>query len=88
VRINLDLFYDYRTNVPLYPSWQRLLRERQPQTLIFWGQSDIFFTRKAARHISLDLPDAELHRLAAGHFAVEDHLDYIATHMKRFHAAL
>ena len=29
-----------------------------------------------------------MHRLDAGHFAVEDHLDYIATHMKRFHAAL
>lgn len=88
VRLNLDLFYDYRTNVPLYPSWQRLLRERQPQTLIFWGQSDIFFTPEGGEAYLADLPDAELHRLAAGHFAVEDHLDYIATHMKRFHAAL
>jgi pimeloyl-ACP methyl ester carboxylesterase len=88
VRLNLDLFYDYRTNVPLYPSWQRLLREHQPQTLIFWGQSDIFFTPEGGEAYLADLPDAELHRLAAGHFAVEDHLDYIATHMKRFHAAL
>jgi len=88
VRLNLDLFYDYHTNVPLYPSWQRLLRERQPQTLIFWGQSDIFFTPEGGEAYLADLPDAEMHRLAAGHFAVEDHLDYIATHMKRFHAAL
>jgi pimeloyl-ACP methyl ester carboxylesterase len=88
VRLNLDLFYDYRTNVPLYPAWQRLLRERQPQTLIFWGQSDIFFTPEGGDAYLADLPDAELHRLTAGHFAVEDHLDYIATHMKRFHAAL
>ena len=88
VRLNLDLFYDYRTNVPLYPAWQRLLRERQPQTLIFWGQTDIFFTPEGGDAYLADLPDAELHRLAAGHFAVEDHLDYIATHMKRFHAAL
>jgi pimeloyl-ACP methyl ester carboxylesterase len=58
------------------------------QTLIFWGQSDIFFTTEGGEAYLADLPDAELHRLAAGHFAVEDHLDYIATHMKRFHAAL
>lgn len=88
VRLNLDLFYDYRTNVPLYPAWQRLLRERQPQTLIFWGQSDIFFTPEGGDAYLADLPNAELHRLTAGHFAVEEHLDYIATQMKRYHAAL
>jgi pimeloyl-ACP methyl ester carboxylesterase len=87
-RLNLDLFYDYRTNVPLYASWQRLLRERKPKTLIFWGQADIFFTPEGGEAYLADLPDAELHRLAAGHFAVEDHLDYIATHIKKFHAAL
>ena len=43
-RVQLDLFYDYRTNVALYPAWQAFLRERQPQTLILWGQNDIFFT--------------------------------------------
>ena len=41
--------YDYRTNAELYPSWQASLRERQPLTLILWGQGDIFFTPKAAR---------------------------------------
>ena len=43
-RVQLDLFYDYRTNVELYPKWQAFLRERQPKTIIFWGQDDIFFT--------------------------------------------
>jgi pimeloyl-ACP methyl ester carboxylesterase len=88
VRLNLDLFYDYRTNVPLYPEWQRLLRERKPRTLIFWGQTDIFFTAEGGDEYLKDLPGAEIHRLAAGHFAVEDHLDYIAAHMKQFYAAL
>ena len=87
-RLNLDLFYDYRTNVPLYPAWQRLLRERRPPTLIFWGQSDIFFTPEGGEAYLADLPQAELHRLTAGHFAVEDHLDFIASHMKQYHAAL
>jgi pimeloyl-ACP methyl ester carboxylesterase len=87
VRLNLDLFYDYRTNVPLYPAWQAFLRERRPATIIFWGQDDIFFTREGGDAYLADLPEAEMHRLQAGHFAVEDHLDYIASHTKRFYAA-
>ena len=86
-RVNLDLFYDYRTNVPLYPAWQAFLRERQPETLIFWGQDDIFFTPAGGDAYLADLPAAELHRLQAGHFAVEDHIDYIATHIRRFYLA-
>jgi len=86
VRVNLDLFYDYRTNVDLYPKWQAFLREHQPKTLIFWGQTDIFFTPEGGEAFLQDLPQAEMHRLQAGHFAVEDHLDYIAENMKRFHA--
>lgn len=86
VRINLDLFYDYRTNVQLYPQWQAFLRNNQPKTLIFWGQTDIFFTPAGGEAFLKDLPKAEMHRLKAGHFAVEDHLDYISSHMKRFYA--
>jgi pimeloyl-ACP methyl ester carboxylesterase len=86
-RLNLDLFYDYRTNVPLYPAWQAFLRERQPETLIFCGQKDIFFTKEGGDAYPADLPRAELHRLQAGHFAVEEHLDFVAAHMKRFYAA-
>jgi pimeloyl-ACP methyl ester carboxylesterase len=85
-RLNLDLFYDYRTNVPLYPKWQAFLRERQPETIIFWGQDDIFFTREGGDAYLADLPAAEMHRLDAGHFAVEDHLDYIATNIRRFYS--
>jgi pimeloyl-ACP methyl ester carboxylesterase len=85
VRMNLDLFYDYRTNVGLYPKWQAFMRERQPKTLIFWGQDDIFFTAAGGEAFLTDLPKAEIHRLAAGHFAVEDHLDYIADHIHSFY---
>ncbi len=85
VRINLDLFYDYRTNVALYPQWQKFLRDRQPKTLIFWGQDDVFFTPEGGEAFLRDLPEAEMHRLAAGHFAVEDNLDFIADTMIRFH---
>jgi len=83
-RVQLDLFYDYRTNAALYPTWQRVLREQQPLTLIFWGQGDIFFTPAGGEAYLRDLPDAELVRLDSGHFAVEDNLDRIADGMKLF----
>ena len=84
-RVQMDLFYDYRTNVALYPEWQKFLRDRQPQTLIFWGQNDIFFTREGGEAYLRDLPDAEMHRLDSGHFAVEDCLAEIAANIQRFY---
>jgi pimeloyl-ACP methyl ester carboxylesterase len=85
-RLHLDLFYDYRTNIPLYPKWQEFLRTRQPKTLIVWGQNDMLFTPEGGDAYLADLPTAEIHRLDAGHFIVEDHLDYIATHIQDFHS--
>lgn len=84
-RVQLDLFYDYRRNVALYPVWQQFLRTRQPDTLIFWGQRDIFFTPEGGEAYLRDLPKAELHRLDSGHFAVEDSLDLIARNIHRFY---
>jgi pimeloyl-ACP methyl ester carboxylesterase len=84
-RVQLDLFYDYRTNVDLYPAWQKFLRERQPKTLIFWGQNDIFFTREGGEAYLRDLPHAEMHRLDSGHFAVEDSLEVIGENIRHFY---
>ena len=84
-RVQLDLFYDYRKNVELYPKWQKYLRERQPKTLIFWGQKDVFFTPEGGEAYLRDLPDAEMHRLDSGHFALEDCLEEIAAGIRRFY---
>jgi pimeloyl-ACP methyl ester carboxylesterase len=84
-QVQMEFFYDYRTNVAQYPQWQEFLRTRQPKTLIFWGQKDIFFTPQGGEAYLMDLPSAELHRLDSGHFAVEDSLDYIAANMRRFY---
>jgi pimeloyl-ACP methyl ester carboxylesterase len=84
-RVQLDLFYDYRTNAALYPVWQQRLRAAQPKTLIFWGQGDIFFTPAGGEAYLRDLPDATLIRLDSGHFAVEDCLDEIAGGIKDFY---
>jgi pimeloyl-ACP methyl ester carboxylesterase len=81
----MDLFYYYRTNVALYPAWQAFLRERQPLTLILWGQGDIFFTPEGGEAYLRDLPAAELIRLDSGHFAVEDCLDQIVQSIITFH---
>jgi len=84
-RVQMDLFYDYRTNVGLYPEWQKFLRDHQPKTLIFWGQDDIFFTREGGEAYLKDLPAAEMYRLDSGHFAVEDSLEPIASNIERFY---
>jgi pimeloyl-ACP methyl ester carboxylesterase len=84
-QVQLDFFYDYRTNVELYPKWQAFLKDHQPKTIIFWGQGDIFFTPAGGEAFLEILPKAEMHRLNSGHFAVEDCLDYIAKHMQEFY---
>ena len=84
-QIQLDLFYDYRKNVALYPKWQSFLKQNQPKTIIFWGQDDIFFTREGGEAYLEVLPKAEMHRLESGHFAVEDCVEYIARHMHQFY---
>jgi pimeloyl-ACP methyl ester carboxylesterase len=76
--IQLDLFYDYRTNVPLYPDFQKFFRERRPPTLIVWGKNDKIFPAEGAYPYLRDLPDAELHLVDSGHFALEDKLDEMA----------
>ena len=84
-RVQMDLFYDYRINLTLYPKWQKFLQERQPKSLIFWGQNDIFFTREGGEAYLNDLPNAKIHRLDSGHFATEDCLDEIASNIHRFY---
>jgi pimeloyl-ACP methyl ester carboxylesterase len=84
-RVQLDFFYDYRTNVKLYTNWQAFLRYHQPKTIIFWGQGDIFFTPAGGEAYLKDLPEAEMHRLQSGHFAIEDHLSLISEKMKDFY---
>lgn len=84
VEVQLDLFYDYRTNVALYPQFQQFFRERQPPTLIVWGRNDKIFPAEGARAYLRDLPQAELHLLDTGHFALEDQGDRIASLMLDF----
>jgi pimeloyl-ACP methyl ester carboxylesterase len=82
--IMLDLFKDYGTNVALYPKFQAFFRTHRPPTLIVWGRNDAIFPADGARAYLRDLPDAELHLLDSGHFALEDKGDEIAALMRDF----
>lgn len=76
--IQAALLYDYRTNVASYSAWQTWLRENRPPTLVVWGANDPSFIAAGALAYRADLPDAEIHLLDAGHFALEEKNDDIA----------
>ncbi|SEH70738.1 Pimeloyl-ACP methyl ester carboxylesterase [Mycolicibacterium rutilum] len=70
--IQTDLFYDYRTNVASYPTWQRWLRDNQPPLLVVWGRYDPSFQAAEADAYRRDVPTAEVHVIDAGHFALDE----------------
>lgn len=82
--IQLDLFYDYRTNVPLYPQWQTYFREHKPATLVVWGKNDAIFVAAGAAPYKRDIPNADIHLLDTGHFALETHGHEIAKLIRDF----
>ncbi len=82
--IQLAMFYDYRTNVPLYPEWQQYFREHQPPTLIVWGKNDYIFPADGAYPYKRDLKKLEFHLLDTGHFALEEKGDEIAEYILNF----
>ncbi|MEQ1789651.1 MAG: alpha/beta hydrolase [Rickettsiales bacterium] len=82
--IQLDIFYDYRTNIPLYPQWQALLREKQTPLLAVWGKKDEIFVAAGGEAFKRDLPNAEIHMLYTGHFALETHLDEMVELIRPF----
>ena len=82
--IQLDLILDYQTNLALYPNFHRYFRERRPPLLAVWGRNDPYFVPAGAQAYRGDLPDAEVHLLDAGHFALETHHAEIAALMRDF----
>ncbi|WP_279357394.1 alpha/beta fold hydrolase [Methylobacterium indicum] len=89
--IQLDLILSYRTNVALYPQFQAYFREHRPPLLAVWGKNDPFFIPPGAEAYRRDLPEAEIHFLDTGHFALETHAaeiahlmgDFLGRHLER-----
>jgi pimeloyl-ACP methyl ester carboxylesterase len=86
--IQLDLILDYRNNVALYPAFQSYFRKHQPPLLAVWGRYDPAFVPAGAAAFQRDLPDAQVHLIDAGHFALETHAQEVATLIRPFLAAL
>jgi pimeloyl-ACP methyl ester carboxylesterase len=83
-KIQLDLLYDYRTNIAEYPNWQRFLKKEQPRMLLVWGKNDVFFPLAAAEAIKKNVPTAELHVYDTSHLALEEHHTDIAERIEAF----
>lgn len=82
--IQLQLFYDYKSNLPLYPQWQDYFRKYQPPTLVVWGRNDIIFSKEGAIPYQRDLKDVQIHLLNTGHFALEEEGELIVELISRF----
>lgn len=82
--IQLDLAFDYQSNVAAYPQWQAYLRDKRPPTLIAWGKNDPLFTVAGALAFSREVPDAQTHLLNASHFALDEEPVLIADLMRDF----
>ena len=82
--IQLQLFYSYGSNPPLYPKWQAYLRKHQPPTLVVWGKKDEIFPAEGAHPYKRDLKNLEFHLLDTGHFALEEDGEVIAEYIRRF----
>ena len=83
-QIQLDLFYDYQTNVAAYPVWQQWLRDHQPRLLVLWGRYDPSFTIAGAHGYKKHVPGAQVVLLDAGHFALDEARDQIAANILSF----
>lgn len=82
--IQIELFYSYGSNPPLYPGWQKYFREHQPPMLIVWGKNDQIFPPAGAEPYKRDVKNLEYHLLDTGHFALEEDGDQIADLMLAF----
>ena len=84
VDIQLDLFLDYANNVKLYPKFQEYFRTAKPPLLAVWGKFDPYFIPAGAEAFKRDIPAAQVQLLPTGHFALETHLQEIASYMRAF----
>ena len=82
--VQMDVMYDYRTNLPLYPKVQELFRKHQPPSLLVWGERDFIFPADGAHPYKRDLQDLEFHLIPTGHFALEDKADVMVPLIRSF----
>jgi pimeloyl-ACP methyl ester carboxylesterase len=82
--IQVELFYDYRTNVDNYPKWQAWMQKNQPKLLVIWGKYESSFDPSEPEAYRRDVPSAEVHIVDGGHFALDTAADEIAALVAQF----
>jgi pimeloyl-ACP methyl ester carboxylesterase len=82
--IQLDLFFDYASNIALYPKFHDYFRTKRPAFLAVWGKHDPFFLPAGAEAFKRDIPGAVVRLLDTGHFALETHVEEIAAAIREF----
>ena len=82
--VQLDLFFDYRTNVELYPRFQQYLRDSQPPLIAVWGKGDPCFVYPGAEAFKKDVKNAQVELLDGGHFLLETHVNEVSEKVKAF----
>jgi len=82
--LQLDLFGDYKSNVALYPTFQKYFRTHKPPLLAVWGKNDPFFLPPGAEAFKHDISDAVVRFFDTGHFALETHCAEIAAAIRDF----
>ena len=82
--VNLDLWYDYQSNLKLYPEWQQYLRDNQPPLLVVWGKNDEYFPERGAEAFKKDVKNVDYNIYDTGHFALEEDGDNIITKIRAF----
>ncbi len=82
--VQLDLFGDYKSNVALYPAFQKYFRDHKPRLLAVWGKNDPFFLPRGAEAFKRDIPGALVRFFDTGHFALETHAAEIAAAIRDF----
>ncbi len=83
-RVALDLFYDYPSNIKLYPQWQQYLKDNQPAVLVVWGKNDAFFPVAGAEGFKRDVKDVDYNILDTGHFALEEEHAFVTSKIREF----
>jgi pimeloyl-ACP methyl ester carboxylesterase len=54
------------------------MQKTQPKLLVLWGKHDLSFDPGEPERYRKDVPNAEVHVLDAGHFALDNKTDQIA----------
>ena len=82
--IMVALMEQLKANLGWFRSYQAYLREHQPPVLIAWGPQDGYMPEASARAYLRDLPNAALHFVDGGHWALETSLGEMVPLIREF----